>query len=143
MNESTQMVEESALSPLCFTNQHATCKHRLSYIPDDGVARTLVCSCRCHERDPAIARRDATAGDRPIHESVYLVSWEYEEVQTPDGTDKPLSAWLRRRVLTNSKDIAGDWLEGIATLVETNKVRNLVVKKAVIGTWEEVKIEGD
>ena len=134
MTEPVQMIEESALSPLRFTNQHATCKHRLSYIPDDGVARTLVCSCRCHEERPL------RESERPTHESVYILSWEYEEVQVPDGVEKPLSAWLRRRIITNSRDIAGDWLEGIATLVETNKVRNLVVKKAAIGTWEEVTI---
>lgn len=130
-----QMIEESALSPLCFTNQHEICKHRLSFIsPNDGVARTLVCSCRCHEQRPA------REGERPAHETVYIVSWEYEEVQTPEGSDKPVSAWLRRRILTNSRDIAGDWLEGIATLMETNKVRDLVVRKAAIGTWEDVEI---
>ncbi len=131
ISPATQTIEESALSPQCHTGQHEACKHRVSYIPEDGNARTLVCPCRCHDRAPVFS------GD-PQH--AYLISWEYLHVDAGVqivGEDPP-EAWLSRRVLTNSKDIAGEWLDGCAALMETHKVRNLSLLKAVLGDWEKV-----
>lgn len=127
----TQTIEESALSPQCHTGQHEACKHRMSYIPEDGNARTLVCPCRCHDRAPV-------ASTDPQH--AYLIDWEYlhvaEDVQIVG--EAPPQAWIRRRVFTNSKDIAGEWLDAVANLIEVGKVRNLSVLKAPLGEWEKV-----
>ncbi len=128
----TQNIEEHIpLAPPCLAGQHETCPHKVSYLGDDGVGRTVVCDCRCHDRAPAVAGES-------VQEYLYLISWEYEEKQVDAETKEPVSAWLRRRVLTNSKDIAGDWLDGVAQLIATNAVRRLVVRKTKIGPWETV-----
>lgn len=129
----TQTIEEHALSPQCLAGQHETCLQKISYMGDDGVARTMVCSCRCHDRKPTTA-----AGATPEPEVMYRISWEYEAKQTNEAGEE-VTAWMKRRVLTDSRGIAEDWLDGIATLITTHKVRNLRVLKATIGLWEEVK----
>lgn len=116
------------MSPQCLAGQHEDCKHRLSYIPDDGVARTMVCPCRCHERAPVAGQA--------AEEFLYSIAWEYEFIQPATEGTEELKAWLRRKVLTNSKDIADDWLSAIEVLLQTNGVRSLVVRKAAIGKWE-------
>lgn len=133
MSESqVQNVTEQAMSPQCFSGQHEACKHTLSYLGEDNVGRTMECPCRCHDR-PQVA---AEAG-KP--EQLYQLSWEYEVIQpAPEGEEKPLVAWLKRRILTTSKEIAGDWIEAVAQLTKTNKVRNLVVLRSEIGKWEKI-----
>lgn len=124
----TQSVIERALSPLCATGQHSACKKTLSYMPEDGVARTIVCPCRCHDRAPA-------TGDPKV---LYWIRWEYEQVEKqPDG--KPdIKAWIAREVITLSKGVAEDWLQAIEDLMQTNLVRELSVQKCDLGEWKAV-----
>ena len=130
--EHIQNITEQAMSPQCFAGQHEICKRTLSYLGDDNVGRTMECPCRCHNRAPVAAE----AG-KP--EQLYRLSWEYEASQAIDNPDdRPLSAWLKRRILTTSKEIAGDWIEAVAELTKTNKVRNLIVLRAEIGKWEKI-----
>lgn len=129
----TQNIEiQVPLAPPCVGGQHDSCPHKVSYVGEDGVGRTFVCQCRCHDRAPMVSGNAA-------QEYLYLISWEYEETQVDEATKEPVSVWLRRRVLTNDKGIAGDWLDGITQLIATNAIRQLVVKKAKIGIWETVE----
>jgi hypothetical protein len=132
MHESVQHVEERVLSPLCWQGQHDDCKVSLSFVGEDGVGRSMICPCRCHDHAPTV-----TSGANPA--VLYLISWEYEVRQKSPEEGKPdLTAWIRRKVLATTKDLAGDWLDSISELTKTNQVRNLVTLKAPLGTWEKV-----
>lgn len=123
MPEEVQHVQEHALSPQCFDGQHPDCKHTVSWMGEDGVGRTMVCPCRCHERAP----KAKSAADEP--EFLYSISWEYE-VKNDEG-----SAWLKRKVITTSKEMAGDWIDAVAELTKTNSVRMVSASKAPLGDW--------
>ena len=147
----TQHIEDALMSPQCYTGQHEVCKRSVSWIAEDGNARTQRCPCRCHDRAPE-TKKDP---DR-----LYLLSWEYElsqpaEIPCPSCTsgkpgcprcdgkglvDGTATAWIHRQVMALSPEVAGDWLDAVAELVKTNRVRNLLVRKAPVGVWETVKI---
>lgn len=126
MSEEVQHVQENALSPQCLAGQHETCKHTVSWMGDDGIGRTIVCPCRCHDRAP----KAKSSADEP--EFLYSLGWEYE-VKSDEG-----SAWIKRKVITTSKDMAGDWIDAVAEQTKANAVRHLSVLKAPLGKWEEV-----
>ena len=152
----TQHIEDRLMSPTCYSGQHEACKRTLSFIGEDGVSRSQICACRCHDRAPV-----AKTAENPT--VLYLLSWEYEvrqpqpdqticethaEVGSCDGKGprcvlktlpRPdLTAWIQRRVLAVSREVAGDWLDSVAELVKTNRVRHLVVMKAPIGDWIKI-----
>lgn len=131
----TQHITEQAMSPQCFGGQHEECKKTLSYILEDGIGRTMICPCRCHDRAPK-----SSTSEQAAH--AYLISWEYEITQPAVGEETAARAWIKRSVLTTSKEMAGDWLDAITELMSTNQVRNLAVLKAELGKWEKVKSDG-
>ncbi len=127
-----QNLEERVLSPQCFGGQHEGCKHQISFVGEDGVGRTMVCPCRCHDRAP---ESKSAVDDAP--DMLYVISWEYE-VSQEQADGKKLTAWIKRKVLTISKEIAGDWIDGVAELAKTNRVRNLDALRAPFGKLEKI-----
>lgn len=158
MSADAQHIEERLMSPQCYEGQHETCKRSLSFIGEDGISRSMVCPCRCHDRAPV-------AGSSEHPEILYMISWEYEVTQeqppemictthasgTCDGTGpacapakrpRPaLRAWISRKVITTSKELAGDWLDSIVELGASHGLRNVLVMKAKVGNWEKVEVK--
>ena len=131
MTTETQTIIDRAMSPQCARGQHKECKHSLSYMPDDGNARTMICPCRCHDRAPE-------TGDPKV---LYWIRWEYEHVDKKPDDQKDEKVWLAREVLTTQKGIAKDWLDAIENLMQTNLVRELSVMKCELGEWKHVGAE--
>lgn len=130
---------EQAMSPQCFGGQHDICKGSLSWMPDDGVTRTIVCLCHCHEI-PATAT--SAQDQEPAQAYCYRISYEREHREVQNG-EPDLVAWVKREYVTVSRESARYWLDDIVTQLEAGKVRNVQAIRAKLGVWEGMKPDAE